>query len=106
MSIIRNCVWGYKCKASWEILFLTSNESIRFCSDCQKEVYRCETQSQLSEAIVLNHCVNFPESLIDELHPHNKDNNQTEQRITGIPMPIVNKLIQRKSNDDKEEVPF
>ena len=61
---LRNCSWGYSCKANWDELTTTGSESIRFCGDCQKEVYRVESKVSLAEAVLLNRCVCFPSSLI------------------------------------------
>jgi hypothetical protein len=36
---IRNCRFAYKCSAKWEDLQETGDEFIRFCDDCEKEVY-------------------------------------------------------------------
>jgi hypothetical protein len=35
------------------------NENIKFCSDCQKEVYLCETDEELAKNIKLNRCISI-----------------------------------------------
>jgi hypothetical protein len=35
------------------------NENIKFCSDCQKEVYLCETDEDLARNIKLNRCISI-----------------------------------------------
>ena len=63
---IRNCIFGFKCNASWEdmrIIELGDEESdiggIRFCNTCQKEVYECTDNHELVEHVRLNRCVTF-----------------------------------------------
>ena len=58
MSInIRNCVFGFKCSNKWDALNSTAIEDIKFCEDCQKEVYFIEDLTSLEEAISLNRCI-------------------------------------------------
>jgi hypothetical protein len=54
---IRNCVFGFKCTNKWGSLNATAIEDIKFCEDCQKEVYFIEDLFSLEEAIALNRCV-------------------------------------------------
>lgn len=54
---IRNCVFGFKCTNKWESLNSTTIEDIKFCEDCQKEVYFIEDLVSLEKAIALNRCV-------------------------------------------------
>jgi hypothetical protein len=54
---IRNCLFSFKCTAIWEELEDTSEESIRFCQDCQKEVHYCANDDELVSAVRLNRCV-------------------------------------------------
>ncbi len=56
-STIRNCQFAFKCKVSWDELAHTHATEIRFCRDCQREVYFCYDDDELAEAIRLNRCV-------------------------------------------------
>ena len=61
---IRNCVFSIKCKKKWENMESDMNrprdgEEIKFCSDCQKEVYLCETDEELAKNIRLNRCISI-----------------------------------------------
>ena len=56
-NYIRNCTFSYKCNKKWEELIGTNSQDIKFCMDCQREVYFCNTDEKLREAIVLNRCV-------------------------------------------------
>ena len=61
---IRNCVFSIKCKKKWENMKSDmdddDNEKIKFCSDCQQEVYLCETDEELARNIKLNRCISIP----------------------------------------------
>ena len=56
---IRNCKFAFKCEKRWNDLKVISggNKRIRFCDDCEKDVYRCRTDDQLKIAMKHNHCV-------------------------------------------------
>ena len=63
---IRNCVYSFKCNASWEDMRVIQQRgyegaigAVRFCSTCQKEVYECTNDYELVENIRLNRCVSF-----------------------------------------------
>ena len=60
---IRNCVLSIKCKKKWENMESEmdddDNEKIKFCSDCQQEVYLCETDEELAKNIRLNRCISI-----------------------------------------------
>jgi len=54
---IRNCSFGLKCNQKWEGLLKRKEKNIKYCHDCEKEVYLIETNEELSHAIKFNHCV-------------------------------------------------
>jgi len=64
---VRNCVYGFKCEADWQKMVVVRGENeyedgsliseVRFCKDCQKEVYQCNFDEELLENIKLNRCV-------------------------------------------------
>ena len=60
---IRNCVFGFKCTNKWAGLNNTAIEDIKFCEDCQKEVFFIEDLVSLEKAIALNRCVAINTSL-------------------------------------------
>lgn len=57
MLNIRNCIFGFKCTADWNVMKLTSEMTVRHCQSCEKDVYLISTKEQLFEAIDLNRCV-------------------------------------------------
>lgn len=54
---IRNCPFAFRCDRKWSALKRTADPDVRFCGDCQREVYRCHTDRELVEAVALNRCV-------------------------------------------------
>jgi hypothetical protein len=60
---IRNCIYGFKCDQSWDEMTLTKKENVRFCGNCEKEVFFVEKKGQLLKAIQLNRCVAIDTSI-------------------------------------------
>jgi len=54
---IRNCSFGFKCNQKWEDLLKRKEKNIKYCLECEKEVYLIETNVELAYAIKFNHCV-------------------------------------------------
>ena len=54
---IRNCSFGFKCNQKWEDLLKRKEKNIKYCHECEKEVYLIETSTELMHAIKFNHCV-------------------------------------------------
>ena len=59
MPTLRNCVLSYKCPNDWDALSETDDENIRFCNECEKEVFFCHDDEDLAKGIRLNRCVAF-----------------------------------------------
>ena len=54
---LRNCQFAFRCSKTWESLGATDKNQVKFCNDCDREVYFCATDQELSEAIEKNRCV-------------------------------------------------
>ena len=60
---VRNCIFGFQCTSNWDEMTIvtnsasTSDNEVRFCSGCEKEVYQCITDEDLTHNIQLNRCV-------------------------------------------------
>ncbi len=66
--LIRNCKFRYKCKEQWQDLLVDPDtDRIRFCRVCQEDVYRCENDEELREALMNDHCVALVEKMGDEI---------------------------------------
>ena len=56
--IIKNCVLGFKCSESWDTLkALAEDSNIKHCDKCDKNVFLCESEEQLNDAIDKGVCV-------------------------------------------------
>ena len=60
-NMIDNCKYKfkYKCPLQWENLEKTKDLEVRFCGECNKNIYHCKTDQEVDEHIELNHCVAF-----------------------------------------------
>ena len=74
---IRNCRFAYKCSRNWNGLRLTAVPGERFCGECNRTVYFCETHSHLTEAIRLDRCV----AILDEVMHNGSCNYSQEPRF-------------------------
>ena len=54
---IRNCTFGFKCNQKWGDLHKRKEKNIKYCHECEREVYLIETNAELAHAIKFNHCV-------------------------------------------------
>ena len=54
---IRNCSFGFRCNQKWEDLLKRKEKNIKYCHECEREVYLIETNAELMDAIKFNHCV-------------------------------------------------
>ena len=56
---IDNCeyTFEYKCPLEWKNLKKTKDSKVRFCGECDKNVYRCKTDQEIDKHIGLNHCI-------------------------------------------------
>jgi len=54
---IRNCTFAFKCSAVWNELEVTDEDDVRFCNDCQREVFLCLDDDDLARNIKLNRCI-------------------------------------------------
>lgn len=77
---IRNCKFGFECHQSWDKLLKRKEKNIKFCNECEKEVYLIETNAELMDAIKFNYCVAI-KVRHDEL-PQSKKLNITVGMIT------------------------
>jgi hypothetical protein len=54
---IRNCTFAFKYSAVWNELEETDEVGVRFCNDCQREVFLCLDDDDLARNIKLNRCI-------------------------------------------------
>ncbi|QDD11008.1 hypothetical protein [Candidatus Methylopumilus planktonicus] len=53
---IRNCSFGFKCNQRWKDLLKRKEKNIKYCHECEREVYLIETNEELMRVIKFNHC--------------------------------------------------
>ena len=66
---IDNCeyTFEYKCPLEWKNLNKTKDSKVRFCDECNKNVYRCRTDEDIDKHIQLNHCIAITDNNIREM---------------------------------------
>ena len=78
---LRNCTFAFKCSAQWKSMEdLTLDGTVRFCLDCQKEVYYCQSDAELFSNIKLNRCV--------AIHSYYKKNEPLDDDPIMVGLPI------------------
>jgi hypothetical protein len=64
---LRNCEFKLKCTQDWESLEIKQDvDSVRHCSQCQKDVYLVDGAWDLVNAIGRNDCVAIPRTMLIE----------------------------------------
>mgnify|MGYP000742321081 CR=1 FL=1 len=63
---IENCEYSvkYECPLKWKNLKKTDDPTIRFCNECNKNVYQCKNENDMDEHIKLNHCIALEEHMV------------------------------------------
>jgi uncharacterized protein (TIGR02996 family) len=61
--LTENIQFRYQCPKSWEALTSTDDATVRFCSQCQQNVYFCSTVDDVRRRGKANDCVAFSPSL-------------------------------------------
>lgn len=57
-TTIRNCKFAFKCKANWDSMEPTDDMGhVRFCLDCQREVFFCQSDEELVHHVLNNRCI-------------------------------------------------
>ena len=57
---LRNCNFKFRCTQEWLLLEVTSEESVRFCKDCQKDVHLVKSLADLHACLKNDFCVAVP----------------------------------------------
>lgn len=70
---IRNCAFAFRCEKTWDSLDRLANENVRFCNDCEKNVYFCSNEKELMQAIKTNECVAIKLKGISEFNYSHKE---------------------------------
>jgi hypothetical protein len=103
MINIRNCVFGFKCTADWDVMERTQNALVRHCLGCKKDVYQVSTKEELYEAIELNRCV----AIFDAINESEKTLNSLgvmvrydSDEADNLPRPTLGVPARYKTNEE------
>ncbi|MBB5211485.1 hypothetical protein [Microbulbifer hydrolyticus] len=58
--------WKFQCPQHWQDLSKTDKESIRYCSDCRRNVHLAHSASELNDLARQGACVAWPGNPDDE----------------------------------------
>jgi len=54
------CTFKFQCDKQWEDLNkITENRNVRYCSDCRKPVFMCNSYEELAEHAERSECIAF-----------------------------------------------
>lgn len=109
-----NCVFEYECPKNWFELEATSKAAIKYCTECNKDVYLCINQEELDYAISQKFCIAYFQDpnlqvrfkISREECEVNKNSATFLQHATvGIPSGAysISKLFESLNSDDKDE---
>src|SRR5262249_35866013 len=84
----------FRCPNLWAEMNLTDDVRVRYCHQCAKNVYYCDTSEQVEYHALNNHCVALPHLLCDEMS-HDLGANITGQ-VDTLAL-LQNKLYRKNS---------
>ena len=83
-TTLRNieCTFEFKCDKQWDDLETQVASNIKFCKQCQKDVYLCKTQEELDLARSLGRCISI-------------ERVEIRMFTNGVPAPLTNPSIEQ-----------
>jgi len=78
---IEHCELSYRCPKTWDGLLATNIDSVRFCDQCDRNVYLSGTAQQANANAAMGRCVAVP----IELTPCSKEELEHRQMVVGLP---------------------
>lgn len=59
LTTVRNCdeIFTFKCPLDWSDLEETDQQKIKFCNQCENNVFLCETDEETIEHAKQGHCI-------------------------------------------------
>jgi type IV pilus assembly protein PilB len=63
---IQNCRlrFQFKCPKDWDALQETAEVGVRFCGECHKQVYLCQSKQEAAQHAMAGHCVALPAGFV------------------------------------------
>lgn len=74
--------FNYQCSKVWELLSITNKDNVRFCEQCSKEVYFCESVEEVKTNALKGNCVTVSKDLIKSISI-SEEYKKYECEITG-----------------------
>jgi hypothetical protein len=59
-GLIPNCRLAFQCPREWTAMLPTADDQIRFCGECKRAVYYCDSDDLLRTAALNGWCVAIP----------------------------------------------
>jgi hypothetical protein len=83
-TTLRNieCTFEFKCDKQWDDLETQIASNIKFCNQCQKNVYLCKSQEELDNARSLGRCISI-------------ERVEIRMFTTGVPYRVKNNEVDR-----------
>jgi hypothetical protein len=53
------CTFKFKCDRQWSDLHELIELNVKYCEQCQKNVYLCKTQEEINQARLLGRCISI-----------------------------------------------
>jgi hypothetical protein len=100
-----NSEWKFRCPLQWDFLLETEEEGVRFCGQCEENVYHITSDEELGRAIRLNQCVaiSVPEGLAEEYSSYDgRFMLGRPKRYTGRVSEITYNLMSRVTVEQEE----
>ncbi len=69
----------YACPNRWETLSPTLEAGVRYCADCQRKVYFCDTAESVAQRILTGDCITVPQRVTDSVR------RELTEYCTGMP---------------------
>ena len=73
------CTFEFVCGKTWDELTRTASALVKFCGNCNHDVFLCSTQNEVNEASKLKRCIAFDNNL------HQEAINDVSMKTLGIP---------------------
>lgn len=67
------CEFSFKCPKIWNQLAKAGQKNVRFCHECQREVYLVDTEKEKRKHAAQGHCIAIP------LHGSDSENDKWER---------------------------
>ena len=80
----------FQCPKTWESLQPTQDADTRFCEGCQKNVYLCRSENDLTKHLLQKHCIaaDVPRFKVKDNTKARKQRQRTPRRLLGYPTVI------------------